>query len=112
MAEESLHDAVIAATTKWPRTGVPDAPDAWLLQTARHKAIDAIRRDRRKREARAALGHTLARIHREEDDVTIRDDLLRLIFTCCHPALSIEARLALTLRTVVGLPTADIARAF
>jgi RNA polymerase sigma-70 factor (ECF subfamily) len=112
LAEEALHDAVVAATTQWPRGGVPDAPDAWLLQTARHKAIDAIRRDQRKREKLEQLGYT-AKLRQEEEELTpIPDDMLRLIFTCCHPALSEEARLALTLRTVVGLPTIEIARAF
>lgn len=112
LAEEALHDAVVAATTQWPQRGVPDAPDAWLLQTARHKAIDAIRRDQRKRQKLEELGYA-AELQREEEELTpIPDDMLRLIFTCCHPALSEEARLALTLRTVVGLPTSEIARAF
>jgi RNA polymerase sigma-70 factor (ECF subfamily) len=112
LAEEALHDAVVAATIQWPQRGMPEAPDAWLLQTARHKAIDAIRRDQRKREKLEELGYT-ARLQQEEEDVTpIPDDMLRLIFTCCHPALNEEARLALTLRTVVGLPTIEIARAF
>jgi RNA polymerase sigma-70 factor (ECF subfamily) len=112
LAEEALHDAVVAATTQWPQRGNPEAPDAWLLQTARHKAIDAIRRDQRKREKLEELGYT-ATLHQEEKELTpIPDDMLRLIFTCCHPALSEEARLALTLRTVVGLPTIEIARAF
>ena len=112
LAEEALHDAVIAATTQWPQRGIPDAPDAWLLQTGRHKAIDAIRRDQRKRKKLEELGRT-GRLHQEEEELTpIPDDMLRLIFTCCHPALSEEAQLALTLRTVAGLPTIDIARAF
>ena len=112
LAEEALHDAVVAATTQWPQRGVPDAPDAWLLQTARHKAIDAIRRDQRKREKLDELGHTAELLQEEEELTPIPYDMLRLIFTCCHPALSEEARLALTLRTVVGLPTIEIARAF
>lgn len=115
LAEEALHDAVVAAATQWPQRGTPDAPDAWLLQTARHKAIDALRRDSRKR---AKLGEyeKMASLDRDLDAeaplTPIPDDMLRLIFTCCHPALSEEARLALTLRTVVGLPTVEIARAF
>lgn len=115
LAEESLHDAVVAAATQWPQHGVPEAPDAWLLQTARHKAIDVLRRDSRRRtkldeyEVMAAF----ERNGRSETGLApIPDDMLRLIFTCCHPALSEEARLALTLRTVVGLPTIEIARAF
>lgn len=114
LAEEALHDAVVAATIQWPRSGLPDAPNAWLLQTARHKAIDAIRRDVRKREKLEELGMTdaLSRDSEAEERNPIPYDMLRLIFTCCHPALGTEARLALTLRTVVGLPTVDIARAF
>lgn len=112
LAEEALHDAVIAATTQWPQHGVPDAPDAWLLQTARHKAIDAIRHDQRKRQKLEELGYTTELLREEEELTPIPYDMLRLIFTCCHPALSEESRLALTLRTVVGLPTTGIARAF
>lgn len=112
LAEEALHDAVVAATTQWPQRGMPDAPDAWLLQTARHRAIDAIRRDRRKREKLDQLAHTAVFPEEQEELTPIPYDMLRLIFTCCHPALSEEARLALTLRTVVGLPTVEIARAF
>jgi len=112
LAEEALHDAVVAATTQWPQRGVPDTLDAWLLQTARHKAIDAIRHDHHKREKLDELGYAPEVLHEEEELAPIPYDMLRLIFTCCHPALSEEARLALTLRTVVGLPTSDIARAF
>lgn len=112
LAEEALQDAVVAATTQWPQRGVPDAPDAWLLQTARHKAIDMIRRDQTKRAKLAELGYAADLAHQEADMEPISYDMLRLIFTCCHPALSEEARLALTLRTVAGLPTAEIARAF
>lgn len=112
LAEEALHDAVIAATTQWPQRGAPDAPDAWLLQTARYRAIDAIRRDQRKQQKLEELRYTAGLLQKDEDSVPISYDMLRLIFTCCHPALSDEARLALTLRTVVGLPTFEIARAF
>jgi RNA polymerase sigma-70 factor (ECF subfamily) len=112
LAEEALQDAVVAATAQWPQRGVPDAPDAWLLQTARHKAIDAIRHDQRKRAKLEELGHTAGIEHQEDEMEPIPYDMLRLIFTCCHPALSEEARLALTLRTVAGLPTIEIARAF
>lgn len=112
LAEEALHDAVIAATTQWPRAGVPDAPNAWLLQTARHKAIDSMRRDQRRRLKLDELAHTSELLRSEDTSTPIPNDMLRLIFTCCHPALNEEARLALTLRTVVGLPTIEIARAF
>lgn len=112
LAEESLHDAVIAAATQWPQAGAPDAPEAWLLQTARHKAIDAIRRDHRNRAKHAELRHITQIAYEDDESTPIHYDVLRLIFTCCHPALSEEARLALTLRTVAGLPTAEIARAF
>jgi len=112
LAEEALHDAVVAATTQWPQRGTPDSPDAWLLQTARHKAIDAIRHDQRKREKLDELGYAAEFLQEEEELTPIPYDMLRLIFTCCHPALSEEARLALTLRTIVGLPTIEIARAF
>lgn len=112
LAEEALHDAVVAATMQWPRGGIPDAPGAWLLQTARHKAIDSMRRDQRARAKLSELGHTAALLRGEEEPTPIPYDMLRLIFTCCHPALNQEAQLALTLRTVAGLPTIEIARAF
>jgi len=112
LAEEALHDAVVAATTQWPRGATPDAPDAWLLQTARHKAIDSMRRDRRARLKLSELGHSAEPLGGEEELTPIPYDMLRLIFTCCHPALNQEAQLALTLRTVAGLPTIEIARAF
>ncbi len=112
LAEEALHDAVFAATTQWPRGGLPDAPDAWLLQTARHKAMDSMRRDRRARTKLNELGQWAEIPRQEEESTQIPYDMLRLIFTCCHPALNEEAQLALTLRTVAGLPTIEIARAF
>jgi RNA polymerase sigma-70 factor (ECF subfamily) len=112
LAEEALHDAVVAATTQWPRGGIPDAPDAWLLQTARHKAIDSIRREQRARLKLSELGYAADLLRGKEELTPIPYDMLRLIFTCCHPALNQEAQLALTLRTVAGLPTIEIARAF
>ena len=112
LAEEALHDAVVAATTQWPRGRIPDAPDAWLLQTARHKAIDSMRREQRARLRLSEIGHAAALRPDEEESTPIPYDMLRLIFTCCHPALNQEAQLALTLRTVAGLPTNEIARAF
>jgi RNA polymerase sigma-70 factor (ECF subfamily) len=115
LAEESAQEAFTAAVDQWPVSGIPDSPCAWIVQTARHKAIDRIRRQallREKLESYAAEG--LAREIEEPDYDTgeIPDDRLRLIFTCCHPALALEAQVALTLRTLCGLETDEIARAF
>jgi RNA polymerase sigma-70 factor (ECF subfamily) len=104
LAEELVADAVVAALETWPRDGVPERPGAWLFTTARRKAIDQLRRQARLREKVALLGREPVR--------PVADDRLRLIFTCCHPALSREAQIALTLRAVCGLTTAEIARAF
>lgn len=110
-----LQDAVVAALGRWPRDGVPTRPRAWLLQTARHKAIDRLRRDANFQAKRADLV-VLYELDREagHDDVdqSIADERLRLIFTCCHPALAEPARVALTLHTLGGLATEEIARAF
>ena len=115
LAEEALHDAFTAALEHWPREGVPANPRAWLVSTGRFKAIDGIRR-------RARFDGSLAELARrlegdsaeaaEPDADGVEDDRLRLIFTCCHPALSPDARIALTLREVCGLTTEEIARAF
>jgi len=115
LAEDAVHDAFAAAVEQWPRDGVPANPRAWLVSAGRFKAIDAIRR-------RARMDASLAEIAErldadrgdagEWDDDTVEDDRLRLIFTCCHPALAPEARVALTLREVCGLTTEEIARAF
>jgi RNA polymerase sigma-70 factor, ECF subfamily len=115
IAEEALHDAFAAAVTQWPSDGIPANPRAWLVSTGRFKAIDAIRRRARfdnslediagKLEAQGADPSILA-------DDGVKDDHLRLIFTCCHPALAPDARIALTLRTVCGLTTEEIAAAF
>jgi RNA polymerase sigma factor (sigma-70 family) len=99
-------DAVVEALARWPARGVPDRPGAWLLTTARRKAIDRVRRDERYAEKLALLAALPESAEREPDD------RLRLIFTCCHPALDRDAQVALTLRAVVGLTTAEIARAF
>jgi RNA polymerase sigma-70 factor (ECF subfamily) len=110
VAEDAVQDAFLVALERWPRDGVPDNPGAWIVTTARNRAIDRLRRDRLGREKTEALAglETL-----DVDDAhEIPDERLRLIFTCCHPALSIEARVALTLRTVGGLTTREIARAF
>src|SRR5215813_5222420 len=118
LAEESMHEAFAAALESWPKTGIPDNPRPWLISTARFKAIDAIRRRARFDGAQKDLvAHMEARISEaspgeNEDDEEIEDDRLRLIFTCCHPSLAPEARLALTLREVCGLTTEEIAKAF
>jgi RNA polymerase sigma-70 factor (ECF subfamily) len=116
LAEEVLQDAFAAALAQWGQEGVPDNPRAWLVQTARHKAVDRLRRQKRLAEKQAEI-EVLAEIERtlpEEDVVhgTLEDDRLRLVFTCCHPALPLEAQVALTLRTVAGLSTDEIAAAF
>jgi len=114
-AEEAMHDAFIAAVEKWPSEGVPENPRAWLVSTGRFKAIDVMRRRAR---FDAALGELATRIEAATsdasawDDETVEDDRLRLIFTCCHPALTPDAQVALTLREVCGLTTEEIAHAF
>ncbi|MEV5016660.1 RNA polymerase sigma factor [Streptomyces sp. NPDC053780] len=115
IAEELTQDALVAALEQWPRDGVPDSPGAWLMATARRRAVDLIRR-------RETYARKLAEIGRElpaetppvepADPDDIDDDLLRLVFTACHPVLSAEARIALTLRLLGGLTTPEIARAF
>ena len=114
LAEEAMHEAFAAALEAWPRTGIPDNPRPWLISTARFKAIDAMRRRARFQGAqRELIAHMESRVDEAggEDD-EIADDRLRLIFTCCHPALPPEAQIALTLREVCGLTTEEIARAF
>ena len=115
LAEESVQEAFTAAVDQWPVTGVPDVPRAWIIQTARHKAIDRMRRNavlREKLESYAADGRIRTSEEPDYDTDEIPDDRLRLIFTCCHPALAPEAQIALTLRTLCGLETDEIARAF
>src|SRR2546428_3660513 len=107
LAEELVQEALLEAVEHWPREGIPDKPGAWLLTTARRKAVDQFRRQARFREKLALLEGASMR-----DDLAEGDDRLRLIFTCCHPALSSEAQVALTLRAVAGLTTTEIARAF
>jgi RNA polymerase sigma-70 factor, ECF subfamily len=113
LAEECAQDAFAKALTRWPADGVPDRPGAWLTTTARNRALDRLRRSKTEAAklqevaALSAPGEPYA-----TDDSGVFDDRLRLIFTCCHPALALEARVALTLRTLAGLSTAEIAKAF
>ena len=128
LAEEAVQEAFVTALERWPREGLPDRPGAWIMTAARRRAIDRLRRARRLTEKEALLRHS-ARVEAElgaaafgggataQDEGMgpmhpIADDRLRLIFTCCHPALPLEARVALTLRTLGGLTTPEIARAF
>jgi len=111
LAEEAVQEAFAVAVERWPSAGVPPNPGGWIMTTARNKAIDRLRREssRHQRQAESAL------VHAEEDPKEldpVHDDRLRLIFTCCHPALAAEAQLALTMRLVAGLQTSEIARAF
>jgi RNA polymerase sigma-70 factor, ECF subfamily len=117
-AEELAQDALVVALEQWPRSGVPDNPGAWLMTTARNRAIDQLRHERMKSVKLSAFGHELELSARDQPgpevaaDDDIGDDLLKLMFTACHPLLSTEARTALTLKLVAGLSTAEIARAF
>jgi RNA polymerase sigma-70 factor (ECF subfamily) len=112
VAEEAVQDAFAEASRRWPRTGLPPSPAGWIITTARNRAIDRLRREasREDRHVQAVLLHAQAEPPEEEGPV--RDDRLRLIFTCCHPSLGIGARVALALRLLGGLTTAEIARAF
>jgi len=115
LAEESAQEAFAAAVDQWPVSGVPEFPRAWIIQTARHKAIDRIRRNARfeeKVESYANSGLVRTIETPDYDSNEIPDDRLRLIFTCCHPALALDAQVALTLRTLCGLETDEIARSF
>ena len=105
LAEEAVQEAFVVAIQRWPATGVPDRPGAWITTTARNKAIDRLRRERGLAARQPALALLQAERGQEPQMHTIGDDRLRLIFTCCHPALSPEARVALTLRTLGGLST-------
>jgi RNA polymerase sigma-70 factor (ECF subfamily) len=117
LAEEAAQEAFALGLQQWPRDGVPGNPRAWLISTARHKALDAVRRKARWEDAGdpderlAALAQEPA-LDAEEDALAVEDDRLRLIFTCCHPALNLDAQVALTLRTLCGLTTEQIAKAF
>jgi RNA polymerase sigma-70 factor (ECF subfamily) len=112
LAEDAVQDAFATALERWPRDGVPRTPGAWIVTTARNRAIDRIRREKVFRQKAEAIGR-LQELPVEEDDVSaIPDERLALVFTCCHPALAAESRVALTLREVGGLTTGEIARAF
>jgi RNA polymerase sigma-70 factor (ECF subfamily) len=115
VAEEAAQEAFTAAVDQWRISGVPEFPRAWIIQTARHKAIDRLRRQKRQNQsiesyAASGLGSTMDKPNYDTDEIP--DDQLRLIFTCCHPGLAPEAQVALTLRTLGGLDTDEIARAF
>jgi RNA polymerase sigma factor (sigma-70 family) len=116
LAEEIAQDTLVIALEQWPQTGVPDHPGSWLMATAKHRAIDALRRQSRYQQKLEQIGRSTpgtedADIAAALDDY-IGDDLLRLIFTTCHPVLSTESRVALTLRLLGGLTTDEIARAY
>ncbi len=119
LAEELAQDALVAALERWPESGIPDNPGAWLMATAKHRAVDVLRRGQRLERKHEELGHelearrelTVSELDAALDD-DVGDDLLRLILTACHPVLSTEARVALTLRLLGGLTTEEIARAF
>jgi RNA polymerase sigma-70 factor, ECF subfamily len=114
LAEEAVQEAFLVALERWPADGVPQNPGAWITLTARNKAIDRVRRDRRLAEKKEILQRLagLEAVKAVNETSAIPDDRLRLMFTCCHPALATEAQVALTLRTLGGLSTTEIARAF
>src|SRR5262249_27732567 len=118
LAEELAQDALLTALERWPEAGIPENPGAWLMTTAKHRAIDEVRRRSLLDRKHAELGHALEQVEQTAPDVAaaldddVGDDLLRLVFVACHPVLSTEARVALTLRLLGGLTTDEIARAF
>jgi len=114
VAEEAVQDAFTVAVQRWPSAGLPPSPAGWIITTARNRAIDRLRREasREDRHAQAALLHVRDDPAEPEEEGAVRDDRLRLIFTCCHPSLAPAAQVALTLRLLGGLTTAEIARAF
>jgi len=119
VAEDRAQDALVAALEQWPESGIPNNPGAWLMATAKHRAIDYFRRNKRIERKHEELGYEL---HARQDEASpdldaaldddVGDDLLRLVFIACHPVLPTEARVALTLRLLGGLTTDEIARAF
>src|SRR5262245_6188937 len=115
LAEELAQDALVAALEQWPESGVPQNPGAWLMATAKHRAIDLVRRNKRIERKHEEIGREIGRDQGRAGpdlDDDIGDDLLRLVFMACHPVLPTEARVALTLRLLGGLTTEEIARAF
>jgi RNA polymerase sigma-70 factor, ECF subfamily len=114
LAEDAVQDAFVVALEQWPKTSIPDNPGAWITTTARNKAIDRLRRDAKRDDKQRTAHRGLAALDGwdDPDPQVVRDDLLRLVFTACHPALPIEGRVALALRTLCGLSTAEVARLF
>jgi RNA polymerase sigma-70 factor (ECF subfamily) len=114
LAEEAVQEAFAVALETWPRTGVPPSPTGWIVTTARNRAIDRARREAQRDDKHAAAAALADQLRPDEPEEVgpVQDDRLRLVFTCCHPALAPEARVALTLRLIAGLQTAEIARAF
>jgi RNA polymerase sigma-70 factor (ECF subfamily) len=112
LAEEAVQEAFLIALERWPRDGLPDNPGAWVVRTARNRAIDRLRRERRYEEKLRELELLMPGEPNDEPETSLPDDRLRLFFTCCHPALAPEARVSLTLRTLGGLSTPEVAHAF
>ncbi|TCC49066.1 sigma-70 family RNA polymerase sigma factor [Kribbella capetownensis] len=112
LAEDAVQDAFVTAVQRWPRDGVPDNPPGWIVTTARNRAVDVVRRGRRGRELAEQVALDRRQDSSSEDAELMRDDQLRLIFTCCHPAIRTEHQVALTLRLIAGLTPAEVASAF
>ncbi|MFL6135322.1 MAG: RNA polymerase sigma factor, partial [Nocardioidaceae bacterium] len=115
LAEDAVQDAFLTAVHRWPRDGVPDNPAGWIVTTARNRGVDVVRRSRRGRQLTAQIRADRPRADSmagPEDSALIRDDPLRLVFTCCHPAIRVEHQVALTLRLIAGLTPAEVAAAF
>jgi RNA polymerase sigma-70 factor, ECF subfamily len=112
LAEEAVQEAFMVALERWPRDGLPDNPGAWIVRTARNRAIDRLRRERRYEEKLRELEQLMPGEPEDLPETSLPDDRLRLFFTCCHPALAPETRVSLTLRTLGGLSTTEVARAF
>src|SRR4029079_18949324 len=111
-AEDAVQDAFIAAVERWPDTGIPPSPAGWIVTTARNRAIDRFRREASRADRREEAARLLYPAGEPAEEDAVHDDRLRLIFTCCHPALATAAQVALTLRVLGGLTTPEIARAF